>query len=71
MTTNGLKDYPKTAGEIIEILESAISNIKRNKGHLGDVVSGLRSTETLIRHYGDKIWKILEDQKSEDKLLTN
>ena len=66
ITTNGLKlrKYSKYHKKIKECGKSLLNIAYGDTGHLGDIVSGIRTNISILEMQAEKIWKEFELQKN-------
>jgi len=65
MTNNGLgnDEFKSIRIELSEYAQMILETANSKSGHLGDIVSGLKTVESLIEHQAKEIHKIFENQK--------
>jgi len=65
VTQNGLQEFPEESGLIMDDIINLMNLINKKDGHLGDIVSCIRTTCSSLKLKADKLSKIFEEQKYE------
>jgi len=65
MTMNGLsnEEFQQIRNSLAKDAEQLLSICNSNTGHLGDVVSGIRTTQSSMDIKAKKLWEMFEEQK--------
>jgi hypothetical protein len=65
MTMNGLsnEEFQQIRNSLVKDAEQLLSICNRNTGHLGDVVSGIRTIQSSMDIKAKKLWEMFEEQK--------
>lgn len=65
ITNNGLEDFDEERISIIRDIEILLNLCYENKGHLGDVISCLRTTSSSLNLKADKLNEKFKKQKQD------
>jgi len=65
VTTTGIStlQFKDIKASLIKDARQLISICNSNNGHLGDVVSGIRTTQSSMELKAKRLWEIFENQK--------
>lgn len=67
ITMNGLRDeeFYEIRAQLCKDAAQLLSIANSTSGHLGDIVSGIRTTQSSMELKAKKLWEIFEEQKNQ------
>lgn len=67
MTMNGLsnEEFQEIRNKLCKDAEQLLAIANSTTGHLGDIVSGIRTTQSSMDIKAKKLWEMFEQQKKQ------